>query len=98
MKKNLREVDIVARLGGEEFGILLPNTPQQKAIILAERLRAEIKNLSFQDQSPNLNITLSGGISFCCEEISNLDDLMRAADKGLYQAKAEGRNKIVISI
>lgn len=95
--ENVRQVDLVARLGGEEFGVLLPNTGAGDAIKLAERLRLAVERESFAvRQNEKTNVTVSIGVAECDAKISNLDSLLRNADAAMYQAKSQGRNRLVL--
>lgn len=91
----LRDQDVCGRLGGEEFGVLLPETNESQAINTAERIRAEVKASPitlFNDE--NLQLTISIGLAELTEETSNLDALLKRADVALYEAKKNGRNRI----
>jgi len=92
--QKVREVDLVGRLGGEEFAILLPNTDAVNALILAERLRAAIENESCLDKETKLTFTASFGVAELSEETRKLDDLLRNADTAMYTAKNEGKNQV----
>lgn len=95
LKKNIREVDIAARLGGEEFGVLMPNTKILDAVKLAERLRFAIESQNCCIQNQNIHITASVGVAVFSEKMSNLDELLRNADVAMYKAKEKGRNRVV---
>ncbi len=102
IRGQLREYDIAGRYGGEEFSILLPFTKIEEAQMVAERLRKTIEDRSIDISKVNpdsevktLNITLSLGI-YEMKENDNDEDLLKKADKALYQAKNTGRNKVVI--
>lgn len=90
----LRRVDVFGRTGGEEFAVLLPETDLDGAVQLAERLRYVVAESSFEWEGHPLPITISIGAtsSYATEEA---DDLLRRADKALYQAKKTGRNRVV---
>lgn len=92
--QGVREVDIVGRLGGEEFAILLPNTDGSHALILAERIRAAIEQESCLDNETKLTFTASFGVAEFTMETNKLDDLLRNADTAMYQAKNEGKNQV----
>ncbi|WP_339490632.1 GGDEF domain-containing protein [Pseudomonas sp. EL_65y_Pfl2_R95] len=92
--KGLREVDVLGRLGGEEFAILLPETALNQALQVAERLRENVQTM--QVQLPNqttLNTTVSIGLAISDMQES-LDHLLARADEALYRAKANGRNQV----
>jgi two-component system cell cycle response regulator len=95
--KNLRSVDIFGRYGGEEFLALLPETPLERALIAAGRLRSKIEQMKTNIETGELSITVSIGISIVDHEngiSSTIDDLISKADHALYEAKAAGRNCI----
>lgn len=93
---NVRNIDIVARIGGEEFVILLPETKLPQAHILAERICEEVKNHSVIIDETKINFTVSIGVTAWDETISVMSTLLEKADKALYEAKVNGRNRVVI--
>ncbi|MBN2544443.1 MAG: GGDEF domain-containing protein [Spirochaetes bacterium] len=95
IKESTREVDIAARLGGEEFGILLPHTKSSDAVKLAERLRLSIETKNCKVQNKRMKITASFGVADFNNEMPDLDALLRDADTAMYKAKKQGRNKVV---
>ncbi|MGI0484532.1 GGDEF domain-containing protein [Pantanalinema rosaneae CENA516] len=97
----VRSIDLLGRIGGEEFLIILPDTPLEGAIALAERLRQAVEStvISTDDSSPSqssFSITISIGISAYDHEVPSLEVLLDQADSALYQAKASGRNRVVV--
>lgn len=90
-----RESDIVGQLGGEEFAILLPETDAAQAAIVADRLCKRIAADGLIANRLNFKVTASIGIATAAVSMSGLDVLIRAADKALYLAKAQGRNRAV---
>lgn len=93
-KDVIREVDYVARFGGEEFLLILVKTPLTEAIVVAERISKSIGKFSFGDLSPDLNITVSIGVAeYKSGEL--IEDLLDRADAALYRAKESGRNRVV---
>ncbi|MBN1523225.1 MAG: GGDEF domain-containing protein [Spirochaetales bacterium] len=96
LRKNVRNADVVARLGGEEFGILLPNAQAAAAIVLAERLRAEIEQGTCEFHGKKMIVTISLGIAEHGEKSDDLHTLIRNADIAMYQAKREGRNRVAV--
>jgi two-component system cell cycle response regulator len=94
----VREVDTAARIGGEEFAILLPDTNRLGAATMAERLRAAVDRHDFLTRNGTHHVTISAGIATLAEDGSqSVADLMRIADKRLYLAKQLGRNRIAVN-
>jgi diguanylate cyclase (GGDEF)-like protein/putative nucleotidyltransferase with HDIG domain len=87
-----RRIDAVARIGGEEFALLLPDTEQHAAYLLAERLRRAVKEPSSEGELP----TVSFGVASFPTHAADAEALMHAADQALYAAKAMGRDRSVI--
>lgn len=84
---------LAGRLGGEEFAVLLPDTPHADALLTAEALRASLAAQLVPEQGQLLRITVSIGLSSL--QTDSLDELVREADRRLYQAKADGRNRVI---
>jgi len=93
-RRQLREVDLFARLGGEEFAILLPQTDFIAARVAAERLRQAIAEDAVETEQGLLNFTVSLGLASLDPTTVDLEDLLRQADMALYQAKQNGRNRV----
>lgn len=94
LKNNVREQDIVARFGGEEFIILLQETSQHKCIDIAERCRQAIRRLDIQiEQDISIQFTASFGIATSKVEYE-IEQVVRHADQALYKAKQQGRDQI----
>lgn len=92
----MREKDIIARWGGEEFLIILPNLSPSEASISAQRVQAELADYDWKALlGIDLKTTLSAGISHYKEK-EDLSAAIARADKALYQSKANGRNRIEI--
>ena len=89
----LRNSDIFGRVGGEEFGIILPETAVSEALHVAERIRFSIENLEIAISDRTLKITASFGVAGQLEDYS-LDTIYNRADDALYQAKEYGRNTV----
>jgi diguanylate cyclase (GGDEF)-like protein/PAS domain S-box-containing protein len=89
-----RQVDVVARVGGEEFAVLLPSTGPQGALAVADRLRRTIESHPVQVDGATIHYTISGGIAAMSDTLECLDTLLKRADRALYAAKAAGRNRI----
>ncbi len=93
----LRTTDVFARFGGEEFAILLPETDIPGAVILAERICVGIENMDVEWRDEALHITVSMGLAQLGPDDKTIHSIVTRADKALYTAKAEGRNRVVIS-
>ncbi len=96
MREVMRGTDIIGRLGGEEFGAVMPETGAEAARQVAERLRLRIMGQPIAVPSGFVRITASIGIAHLGSEQASLSDLMKKADLALYEAKNGGRNRIVI--
>jgi len=90
-----RASDIVGRLGGEEFAMLLPETDMAQAEIVAERIREQIAGHFLTVHKARFNVTISVGLAVATISMSGIDALLRCADDALYQAKGAGRNRVV---
>lgn len=96
VSENLRNMDCFGRYGGEEFLLILPLAPLDAAMTKAERVRCQIEAIRFPSIADNFGVTVSIGIAeYQCGE--SPDDAISRADAALYQAKAQGRNRIVAS-
>jgi len=94
IEKVMRESDVFARVGGEEFAILLNDTPLSGAKIIAEKVRKIIEDTTFTYNSASVDLTISIGISELNKENTSIEDLYKKADKQLYIAKKNGRNRV----
>lgn len=90
----VREVDVVARWGGDEFTLLLPKTGLAGALLLGEKIRAAVDNTPFKVDNGLLHITISVGVAAYPEHGDAGKDLVAAADAAMYRAKAGGRNRV----
>ena len=94
--KGLRTEDLLARYGGEEFVILLRAIPVDRAVAVAERLRQSLESQPVIYGETRFTITASFGCaSLACCQASTTDGLIEAADRRLYRAKEDGRNRVV---
>jgi diguanylate cyclase (GGDEF)-like protein len=91
---HLRPNDLFGRIGGEEFASLLPDTGEDEAIWLAERVRSAFEASSHPIEQHAIRSTVSVGVAISDEEYSDLSALLAAADRALYRAKALGRNRV----
>lgn len=94
VRANLREQDIFARTGGDEFRLLLPGTPQSGAFALAEKIRAEVSQVSLRAPNGSATLSMSAGLCNSHAHDTGIDDIVRRADTALYEAKAAGRNAV----
>jgi len=92
----LRNADILGRLGGEEFGVLLSETGEDAAMEVADRLRGSIERTAIATNSGELTITVSIGVATLNPETKTLERLLKRADMALYDAKQSGRNRTVL--
>ncbi len=95
LKNNIRNSDIPARLGGEEFGVLLPGASLESAREISERLRKSIEDNPTEFEGQKISITISIGLAEYQKDIPGIDELLQNADEALYQAKESGRNCII---
>lgn len=93
LRRMVRADDIAARIGGEEFAVVLPETAQQPAHEFAERLRQAVASAQFSMGTETTRLSISLGLSMLGEGSSERSTLMRSADRALYRAKDEGRNR-----
>lgn|GEM_PF-679552 len=96
LREELRELDAMGRIGGEEFALLLPETGRKEAVSIAQRLRRLIDELSVHYEGNALSVTASFGVASRVEGDTGVDSLMRRADHALYEAKAAGRNCVAL--
>ncbi len=95
LRNYLRAKDIPARTGGEEFAIILPGVKKEEAIMVAERLRKVISKHRVKVDSTDVKVTASFGVSEISDSTEEPEDILREADKNLYQAKRTGKDKVV---
>jgi diguanylate cyclase (GGDEF)-like protein len=88
-------MDVLGRLGGEEFGILLPSTAVDQSESVAERIRAAVAKIAIETEFGTVRFTTSIGVAQSQEGDESVDVLLARADGALYAAKAAGRNRVV---
>jgi diguanylate cyclase (GGDEF)-like protein/PAS domain S-box-containing protein len=98
LTKTLRSIDLAARLGGEEFAILLPTTETEGAFIIAERLRLQVDKSRVKSREYNVHFTVSIGIAALSKEDHHYEEVLHRADTALYQAKNKGRNQSCVFV
>ena len=96
IQHTVRQTDIVARYGGEEFSVILINTGKEGAREIAERVKRNVADTRFPNESaqPNGNLTVSIGVATFSPTASTITELIREADNALYRAKNGGRNRV----
>lgn len=95
-QKNIREIDIFARFGGDEFVLVFPATKLDQAFEVVERVRRDLTAQVLEFNGKPVSITISSGISGLVGEAATLDSLLERADQALYRAKAAGRNCVMV--
>lgn len=100
MTMNIRHFDLAARLGGEEFVVFMPDAVQDVSVQVAERLRNRIMSYKFElpGKDEAIPITVSIGVALWCDTAESIDEILERADKALYAAKQNGRNKVMVDI
>lgn len=96
-RNNIRQSDSAGRYGGEEFGIILPETDAENARLLCERIRESIEKSTVETSAGNITYTISMGIAQLTDEPENYMQWMQKADEALYAAKESGRNRVVVA-
>ena len=94
MRDQLRNYDILGRLGGEEFAVLLPETGITEAVMIANRMLDHLRAYRFEAPLESLQVTSSIGAVEIDDGIEDLEQMIRLADKKLYQAKNEGKDTV----
>jgi diguanylate cyclase (GGDEF)-like protein len=92
-----READVVARFGGEEFVIMLPETTPEAAAMVAERIRSMVAANSMAIEDATLNVTISAGVGEVTASSASIEAVLRDADRALYEAKQTGRNRVCVA-
>jgi diguanylate cyclase (GGDEF)-like protein len=99
LKKNIRKSDVLARYGGDEFIIILPELDKEASKKMAEKLCTVISQIKLPSKKfvPKVNLTISLGVATFPEDGDIEDKLLKKADEALFQAKDSGRNTVRIS-
>jgi len=97
-QKTVRSVDVLARIGGEEFAVLMPETALEQAWLAAERLRLNVSRAVMRTKAGELRLTVSLGVGAVGDETKDFEDLLRSVDSALYIAKKSGRDRVEMSI
>ena len=96
IRHTVREIDVAARFGGEEFVLLIVENSRSSALLVAERLRASISEVPFDSEAGPLAVTVSLGLASLAPHMPDLDQLLAAAGEALHAAKAGGRNRVEV--
>lgn len=96
LRRQVRRLDMVGRLGGEEFLIVMPSVPQEAALAAAERIRSHVEEELFLSEDKRVRVTVSVGVArFPANGLKGKDGLLKAVDEALYAAKKSGRNRVL---
>ena len=95
-KAAVRETDLYARIGGEEFVVMLPETDGAGTVVLAEKIRAIIEDLRSETDAGTLRVTSSIGVTSVTSEDPSIDTALHRADTALYAAKNAGRSRVIV--
>jgi len=95
IKSRIRREDILSRYGGEEFAIILPEIDHENAANFAEKIRRLIEKAIFKFEETEIPVTISIGVAEYSHEQGDVSDFIKAADDRLYEAKMQGRNRVV---
>lgn len=97
-RRILRETDVVGRYGGDEFVIVLPETPLNGAMVIAERIRKKVEDYEFVAQNVTVRLTVSLGVANCPKHTLTADGLIKKADAAMYRAKELSKNSIKVAV
>jgi diguanylate cyclase (GGDEF)-like protein len=95
LRRSIYDTDFVARYGGEEFGVLLPRADPSGVVAKAERIRQNVEKEAFTHGLETLKVTVSIGIAAFPRDGQTSDEVVATADRGLYVAKEQGRNRVI---
>lgn len=96
LDENLRTTDVLARIGGEEFAVVLPDTDGEAAMVVAEKLRATVARTDYATEAGPMRVTVSiGGAELAPQQAA--EATVQAADQALYRAKAAGRDRVMLT-
>jgi diguanylate cyclase (GGDEF)-like protein len=96
LQQRLRKTDVIGRYGGEEFAVILPNTSADAALAVVDQIRAGFEQVRHQSEGTDFRVTFSAGVA-AFPPFGDATRLSEAADKALYQAKQDGRNRVALA-
>ncbi len=97
-RRMVRETDVVGRYGGDEFVIVLPETPLNGAMVIAERIRKKVEECEFVAQNLSIRLTVSLGVANCPKHTLTAEGLIKKADAAMYRAKELSKNSIKVAV
>jgi diguanylate cyclase (GGDEF)-like protein len=97
-RRIVRETDVVGRYGGDEFVIVLPETPLNGAMVIAERIRKKVEECEFVAQNLSIRLTVSLGVANCPKHTLTAEGLIKKADAAMYRAKELSKNSIKVAV
>jgi len=95
MRANIRAGDLVARYGGDEFVVVLPNTATEEACLIGERILSAVRQTRHQSGNISMAVTTSAGVATYPHDATTVDELIRAADVAMYRAKEAGKDRVI---
>ncbi|MDX1763298.1 MAG: GGDEF domain-containing protein [bacterium] len=96
LKNNLRRVDVVCRVGGEEFAVIMPETDITAGLVIMERILAKLLHHPFNiQQLPEIGVSFSCGLVSNCQSFMDTGEILDMADQALYEAKRSGRSRVM---
>jgi diguanylate cyclase (GGDEF)-like protein len=98
LRRIVRETDVIGRYGGDEFVIVLPETPLNGAMVIAERIRKKVEECEFVAQNLSIRLTVSLGVANCPKHTLTAEGLIKKADAAMYRAKELSKNSIKVAV
>jgi polar amino acid transport system substrate-binding protein len=97
-RRIVRETDVIGGYGGDEFVIVLPETPLNGAMVIAERIRGKVEECEFVAQNSSNRLTVSLGAANCPKHTLTAEGLIKKADAAIYRAKELSKNSIKVAV